>query len=151
MKSRDQLSGLFWLALAIFVCAESSQVTVGTFHSPGPGFFPFWLGILLGAFSILLLLKNLLSKEKEKIGSVWKAANWGRVLLVPLSLFAYALLLPKLGYLLSTSGLMILLFVAIERRKIWMDILIAVTVVLVSYLIFHLWLGVSLPKGLFYF
>lgn len=152
MKFRDLVSGLFWLALSIFVCAESTQGTIGTVHSPGSGFFPFWLGTILGAVSIVLLLKNILTKKEEgNIADLWRGTNWGRVILVPISLFVYAILLLKLGYLISTFGLMTLLFVIIERKRIWFDMVIALGVVLVSYLIFHVWLNVSLPKGLFYF
>ena len=151
MRFRDQVSGFFWLALSVFVCIESTRATIGTFHSPGPGFSPFWLGAILGAVSIILLLKNILSKEEGNIVNLWKGTSWGRVLLIPISLFAYAILLPKLGYLVSTCGLMTLLVVIIERKRIWLDVVIALTVVLVSYLIFHVWLNVSLPKGLFYF
>ena len=116
------------------------------------GFFPFWLGAILGAVSIILVLKNILTKKKEgNIADLWRGTNWGRVILVPISLSAYAILLLKLGYLISTFGLMTLLFVIIEKKRIWFDVVIALSVVLVSYLIFHAWLKVSLPRGLFYF
>lgn len=45
MNLRDQLSGLFWLEISIFVCIEGLRIGIGTFQSPAPGFLPFWLGV----------------------------------------------------------------------------------------------------------
>jgi len=36
---RHIISGLFWLAISIFVCKTAIQLGVGTFASPGSGLF----------------------------------------------------------------------------------------------------------------
>ena len=52
MKKADQWSGLVLLILAGFICSGSIFLPYGNIHNPGPGFFPLWLGIILGAMAI---------------------------------------------------------------------------------------------------
>lgn len=152
MNFRDPLSGLFWLAISIFVCVESIRVSLGTFHSPGPGFLPFWAGAVLGTFSILLLVTSILNKKgKGKLKEMWKGMAWKKVIWVLFSLFLYILLLPRLGYIITTFGLMTFMFCIIGRSKLWIEITIALVTVLASYVIFCRWLTIQLPKGIFGF
>lgn len=149
MNSRDQMSALFWLGISIFVCLESSRAGIGTFHSPGPGFLPFWAGAVLGTFAIILIVTNILKKQKEKeITNLWKGVEWSKVILVFASLFIYTTLFTKVGYLITTFGLMAILFSVVERRKIWIQGVTALITALVTYFVFYKWLGVQLPKGI---
>ena len=81
MNLRDQLSGFFWLAISIFVCLQSIWMEVGTFHSPGTGFLPFWSGLALGTFSIILISTSILERKGErKVMDLWKGIEWSNVL-----------------------------------------------------------------------
>jgi putative tricarboxylic transport membrane protein len=150
MKTHDRLSGLFLLAISIFVCVESIKVNIGSFHSPGPGFLPFWGGFILGTLAIVLVVKSILSKRKETqiITNLWKGMKWSKVIWISVFFFVYALLLPKLGYLLATFGLMTFLFGVIGKTRIWVQVVTAIITVVASYLIFYVWLQVQLPKGI---
>jgi putative tricarboxylic transport membrane protein len=149
---RDRASGLFWLAISIVACVKSFQANVGTFHLPGPGFFPFWSGCVLGTLAIILVVAGFL-KENERggISNLWKGMKWSRVIEVVTSLFIYAIFLPRIGYLLATSGLMIVLLGIIERTKLWVRVTSALVIASVTYVVFHRWLGVHLPRGIFGF
>lgn len=152
MNLRDHLSGFFWVAISIFVCIESIQVDLGTFHNPGPGFLPFWAGVVLGTFSIVLIVTSFLSnREKGKLREMWRGMAWGKVILVLFSLFLYILLLPKIGYIISTFGLLVFISGIIKRSQLWIEIVVPLITVLASYFIFNTWLGIQLPKGLFGF
>ena len=37
---------------------ESTKLPFGTIHSPGPGFFPWWTGILIVLLSLALLVNH---------------------------------------------------------------------------------------------
>lgn len=149
---RDQASGLFWLAISIVACVKSFQANLGTFYLPGPGFFPFWSGCILGALSIILVVTSTLKKnESESIPNLWRGMEWGRVILALTSLFIYAIFLPSLGYLLATSGLMIVLLGMVERTKLWIRVASALIISLVTYVVFYRWLAVHLPRGIFGF
>jgi hypothetical protein len=148
----DLLSGIFWLGISIFVCFESIRSGIGTFHSPGPGFFPFWSAVIMGIFAgILLVTISLKKKLKRKIGDLWKGVEWKKVIWVLLSLFLYPFLLPILGYLVTTFGLMAFSIGIMGRSKIWIRGVSALIITLVSYIIFYIFLSIALPKGIFGF
>jgi len=147
----DQLSGFFWLGISIFVCLDSIRSEIGTYQSPGAGFLPFWSGITLGIFSLILIAKSWIEKKETKVTSLWKGKEWDKVILVITSLLIYALLLPRLGYLITTFGLMAFLFSLIGRPRLWIQGVSALITVLITYIIFYKWLDVQLPKGIFGF
>ena len=152
MNSRSRFSGFFWLCISIFVCIESVQSGIGTFRSPGPGFLPFWSGVALGTFALILVVSDILKKkEGQKNINLWGGKRWRNVILFLISLFAYALLLPKLGYLITTFWLMAFLYSMIGRSRLWVQGVSALITVLVTYIIFYVWLEVQLPKGVFGF
>jgi putative tricarboxylic transport membrane protein len=125
------------------------MVGIGTFQSPEPGFLPFCGGVVLGIFAIILLIINGLKKQREnEITNLWKGVEWSKVILVFASLFIYTTLFTKVGYLITTFGLMAILFSVVERRKIWIQGVTALITALVTYFVFYKWLGVQLPKGI---
>ena len=149
MINRDQLSGLFWLAISIFVCIEASRFGIGDVHSQGPGFLPFLSGVMLGTLSIILVVTNTLKKQgKRNIADIWKGISWGKVILVLILLFTYAFLLPTIGYLVATFGLIILLFGIVGKTKVWIKVVAGIITVLATYIVFYVWLEVQLPKGI---
>ena len=152
MDHRDLLSGLFWLGISIFVVIESILMDIGAFHSPGPGFFPFWSAVIVGTFAIILLVTIRLKKKwKRKIRDLWKGVQWQKVIWVLFSLFLYPFLLPIIGYLITTFGLMVFSISIMGRSKLWVQGISGLIITLVSYFIFYMLLGVQLPQGIFGF
>jgi hypothetical protein len=152
MNLRDQWSGLFWLVISVLVCVESIRMGIGSFQSPGPGFLPLWSGVAVGTLAILLWVISTLKKEEGgKIRNLWKEMKWSKVILVAASLLIYSTILPRFGFLITTFGLMTLLFSIVERSRLWIQATIALVTVMVTYITFYWWLGVQLPKGIFGF
>jgi putative tricarboxylic transport membrane protein len=150
MDPRNLLSGLFWLGIsALVVFVEPIRGNIGTFHYPGPGFMPFWSGVVLGVLSIVVILTR--SKIPEggwKVEGLWKWRKWRNGILIITSLFIYAILLPWIGYLIATFGLLTVLFGLMGRRKWWLQGLGALVTSIVTYFVFHSWLDVHLPAGI---
>jgi hypothetical protein len=148
MKRAEQITCLFWLVLAGALCAGSIQLKVGTPSEPGSGFLPFGTGFLLGILALVHLIQITLGKDKKEEplpGKVrWKRGAW-----VVGSLLIYALLLPLLGYILTTFFFMGVLFSVYERRKWWVAGSASLLVIAVTYLVFHHWLKVQFPAGFF--
>jgi putative tricarboxylic transport membrane protein len=143
--SRDLTSALFWLAFAIFFSIESlTQLKLGTLHQPGPGFFPFWAGVVLGLLSLILLLNSLRNQERLSLSGL---KSW-KLLLVAGALLAYLLLLETLGFVTITF-LFLFLLLRLEYKGWMFSAVSALLGALASYAIFQLWLKTQLPTGPF--
>lgn len=150
MRRYDRTSSLVWLAFAIYICIESSRLSFGSFHSPGPGFLPLLVGLLLGIFSIIVFLQATISgKPQEKIPSWYPQERWIKLTWVLVALFAYAICLEILGFLISTFLLLVFLFRSGPEPKRWVVAIGGSALAsLSSYAVFELWLRTQLPKGI---
>jgi putative tricarboxylic transport membrane protein len=141
--SRDRVSGLFWLAVALFAAVQGFSLGLGGLHRPGPGFFPFWGGVVLGLLAILLVVR---SPARDAPG----AARLGPDTLKPVvaggAVLGYLLLLEVLGFVPVTFLFLLLLF-RLERRSWAFSAASAVAGALGSYALFQLWLKTQLPTG----
>lgn len=150
MKRYELGSAIFLFALGIFVCLEALTLDMGRIVKPGPGFFPFWLGVSLTIVSLALAI----TFHRKKIDSsdpsltLWKGRKWEKVLFSLVALLLYALFLESLGYILATLFLLFFLFWAIEAQRWPVVILGSAAASLVTYVIFKLWLQVQLPVGI---
>jgi putative tricarboxylic transport membrane protein len=145
--SRDLTSALFWLAIAIFFSIEApTHLKLGTLHQPGPGFFPFWAGVVLGLLSLVLIFNSLKNREKLSLSGL---KSW-KLLLVAGALLAYLLLLETLGFVTITF-LFLFLLLRLEYKGWMFSAASALAGAVASYAIFQLWLKTQLPAGPFGF
>jgi hypothetical protein len=149
MDRKHVISGLFWLAISIFVAIMAIiDMGLGTFSQPGPGFIFFWSSVGLGALSVILIIKSIFGRrEATPSMDLWKGLNWGNAVLAIIALFLYALILMKLGFMLSTFLLMIVLF-GIGRSPYRVVIVCALLTTILSFVIFRYFLEVHFPRGI---
>jgi putative tricarboxylic transport membrane protein len=139
-------SSLFLLFFGAFICFEATKLDMGRIVKPGPGFFPFWLGLALVLVSLAIVLQ---ARKAEAGGpSLWKGLRWPKIIVVLGVLLLYAFLLEWLGYLIATFFLMFFLFRFVETQRWWVVIFGSVTTSFVTYFLFKVWLQVQLPVGL---
>lgn len=150
MKRHQIGCALFLLLFGIFICWEARGLGVGQVVKPGPGFFPFWLGLALIIVSLALLFH--FGREKIDLSisapDLWKGLHWEKVLYSSVALLLYALFLETLGYILATVLLILFFFRAIEPQKWVVVILGSVITSFITYFLFKVWLQVQLPAGL---
>ena len=126
---------------AIWVAA---RMPAGTVALPGPGFFPVWLAALLGATSVALLLRVFL---RPGLDTASVPLGHGHVVLTLLALAGASFLLERLGFVVSMSLFLMVLFGALSELG-WVRSAVAAAVTTgLTYLIFEHFLGVSLPRG----
>ena len=146
MKKQNRLSSFFWLLFSIFVCVESYRLSIGKFHDPGPGFFPFWLGLVLGSLSLILFALSFVAAPDG--GEIFKKTKWGSIFIVLVALFIYAFVLEPIGFVGSTFLLVVLLIRVIERKDWYILVIVGVSASFFSYLVFQVWLQSQLPRGI---
>ena len=151
MKRHDQISSLVCLAIAVYLCSQSFLYTLGSWRYPGPGFFSFGIGALLGSFSIIVYIKARMSKSPETEESWYSKEKWKGLVLVLAALFAYAMLLEILGFLLSTVLLLFFLFKVVEPQSWIVAAGGSLLATFSSYALLKLLLQVRLPQGIWGF
>ena len=149
IKKADQWSGLVLLVIAGFICWGALSLSYGHIHNPGPGFYPLWLGIILGVMAMGLILKATRQKKGAKVlrDILAEKVRWEKVLFVLMALILYGCLMNFLGYLIVTFLLMAFLLRFIEPHP-WKSVIGWTLIGSVgSYLVFEVWMKLRLPKG----
>ena len=140
----EVVGSLFWLAVGVFFAVGGILLKLGTMRSPGPGFLPLMMALLLIAFSLFVSVRGIVEPGKLLKGVPWK----GQTVLV-VSVFLYGLLLELAGFLPSTFVLMFVLFgLFFEGKGRWPKVLFyAAITALIGWLVFSLALKVPFPRG----
>jgi hypothetical protein len=150
MKQYQGGSSIFLFFFGILICLEARKLGLGRFTRPGPGYFPFWLGLGLAMVSLVMAIRLWRRKTgpMSPSKSLWKELHWEKTLFSFLGLMAYAFLLGSLGYCFATFALMFFLFWAIGNQRWFVAIFGSALTSLLTYILFRMWLQVQLPVGL---
>ena len=148
MKQGDRISAIFFLALSLFVCGHAAQIGIGSLQQPGPGLLVFGAGVGVGLLALWLLVHSSVSKAKQRtVPAEESPLRKGPFLLLCASLFIYTLAASWLGFLIATFLFTVFVFRLVESESWWRTLLKAVLITAGNYLLFVIWLGLSLPKG----
>lgn len=152
MRRADQVTGIIVLAFSLAVMEGSRRLPPSGTFGPGAGFLPFWLGALMAVLSVMLVIKA----SRQPAASLGKPPFPDPLILIPVlltvgGLAAYILLLERMGFLLATALLSAFLLGVVERERWPKSLLVAVLNAVALYVIFHILLGVSLPRNRFGF
>lgn len=131
--------------LALVIMGMSVKLGFGRVIEPGPGFFPFFTGLLL-LVSGLVLLK--LPKNKKDRQSFFQDNGnkrfWGMIL----ALVGWLALIPLLGYVVVTFIAMVA-FAKIMGLEGWgRPVVISLSTTIVIYIMFSYCFSVDLPVGM---
>lgn len=150
MERNDKFSSFFWLCLGLIIIYSAYKLRLGNLRQPGPGLFIFIMGICLSLLALGVFISSCRREIKgtQSVLSLWAGLEWKLPIYIFIILLIYSIIL-KLGYLLSTTFLMVFLFGLFERKK-WKFVIVgAVLSVLISYLVFGVWLQIRFPRGVF--
>lgn len=142
-NQKDFWSGLMFIAVGIGFAWGATNYSFGNSARPGPGYFPFGLGVLLAILGAMVLFKSL-TIESEGGGLVGKWA-WKPLLIIAGSVAGFGFVLPKLGMIVSLPLLVIVSAMAGDEFH-WKDALInAVILTVMSWVIFIYGLSLTIP------
>ena len=140
---------VFLIAFALLVCLGSLNLGFGTFSQPAAGFVPFLSGLLLGMLSLIDLISGVFThwEADKKDAEIWSDIHWRKLLSTLAILVLYIGLLPKLGFSIATTLLLLFLFRLMEPRPWWLVIVLSVVITGIFYLGFEIALNAQLPRG----
>ncbi len=142
-SQKDFWSGLMFIVTGVAFAIGAQTYSMGSSARPGPGYFPFGLGILLALLGGIVLFKALTVETEggDPIGGV----PWRPMSLITLAVAAFAVALPRLGMAISLPLLIVVASLAGDEFK-WKEVIINCAVLTVgSWLIFIKGLNLIIP------
>jgi putative tricarboxylic transport membrane protein len=154
---RDGIAGLIGLAVSLFLLPLSFGLPKLPIVPIGPGFYPTIVLVFMGVTSAILVVQDIVAQRRaappaqEAAQSEQPKRAYGLVLAAFIIVTAYIVLLPLLGFRISTA-LFVAVFQAMLERPTtlrgWLtQFAIAIGTAAVTYLVFERYLSVILPRG----
>ncbi len=141
-NQRDFGAGIMYMVIGLFFAIVATRYQYGTAAKMGPGYFPFWLGMLMAAIGLLVLVRSL--GAKATIEAIPKF-NLKVVGLITGAVVVFGILLPKMGFLVAVLALVMIASTA-SREFNWKVALInAVVLIAFTYSVFVLGLKLQFP------
>jgi len=116
---------------------------------PGSAFLPFWLGLVMGALALLMLLRRPRAADAD-VDWLPRGEGARRVLVVIGATTAFVALLNVIGMIIGTALYLAFLARYLGRHAWWLTMLVAAVAAGVNWLVFAHWLHVPFPEGIFW-
>lgn len=136
---------LLMLVAGIVIAGISLGYGFGSIERPGPGLYPFFVGVSIAAFALLLLISVL--RAQARVATLGREGAV-RLVLLTASLSLWILAMPLLGYVVATLLATYAMCKIMGLEGWWRPIAVSAGTALFIYLLFDLWLYIDLPRGI---
>ena len=142
-SEKDFWAGLMFMATGLGFAGGATNYSFGSSARPGPGYFPFGLGILLAILGAFIVFESLTvsTRDGEKIG----AFPFKPMFLIILAVAVFGVTLPLLGMVIALPLLILISSLAGDEFKLTEVILVAVVLTVGSWLVFIKGLNLVIP------
>ena len=142
-SQRDFWSGLMFVVVGIGFAWGATIYPFGESARPGPGYFPFGLGVLLALIGALVLFKAL-TLEAEGGDPIGRVA-WRPLIIVLGSVALFGALLPVVGLLIALPVLVVTSALAGDEFHLGEALANAAVLTFGSWLVFNKGLNLTIP------
>ena len=142
-SGRDFWSGLMFVVVGLGFAWGALNYSFGNSARPGPGYFPFGLGIILAILGAFTLFESLTieTEDGEPVGDI----AWRPLVIILGAVTLFGFLLPRFGLFISMPVLVVLSSLASDEFT-WLSTLVNAAVLTVfSWLVFSKGLGLTIP------
>lgn len=148
MRKANIIAGIVFLAFSVTIVATSLEMQYYSSIGPGPGFFSFWLSLILSLLSAIWLIQTLMSKPSGEEGRFFpRGKGLFRILSIIGALVLMFSLMDIVGFQLMMFAFLLFLLVALGRVNLWITMAVSVTGSFGLYFVFTKWLDVQLPQS----
>ena len=150
-KRSDFVVSVVILVTAMAVFGMTQKFPQGRVGIPGPNFFPNLVAGALVVLAIALFVRTRFfsSREHSETDEVVTNQSWRLVAATVLIAIIYSAVMEWLGFIVSTFLFIVFLASLYRMRKWWRITLFALSVTIVTYVVFARLLLVQLPMGFF--
>jgi putative tricarboxylic transport membrane protein len=149
MRKADRIFGVIGLGLSLWSYLESTRLTYMEKFTPGPGFMPFWVGVILAVLSCYLVYdsfkRGASTQDGRKILPEKHALY--RVGTIMLMLFCAKFSMNVLGFPLTLVVFTTAILCILERYSFLKSLGCGIAYAAVTWFIFQYILTMGFPKG----
>jgi putative tricarboxylic transport membrane protein len=138
--------GVVMLIGAVLVIVDAIRLPE-TSEAVGPAAVPLPVGVLLGVVGAALLVQSLAQLGAASSETTWQPRAGLRLLGMLVALVAFAVLLPVLGYVVSSAGLFVAAAMLLGAPALWRIVAYGWALAAILFLVFDRLIGLSLPTG----
>lgn len=139
------LASLF-AAGGVLAIVEGQRLGNGwDFDGPQAGYFPFWIGILLVAASLVNFLNALRRNRDGQLFVSWQRLFLVLQVLVPAVIYGVAIF--YVGIYVASAALVLWFMRGLGGFSLRQAVPVAAALVLLAFFVFEIWFLVPLPKG----
>ena len=154
-RTMDIVVALLLLGGSAIVIFDSARIGFNwrDGEGPAPGYFPFYVAVILALSSTINLVRAVLRKEKGGDESFVSKPAFGRVLSVLLPTLAYVALIggigpiPGLGIYVASAIFIAAFMMVFGGDSVVKSVLVGIAIPFVLFFMFERWFLVPLPKG----
>jgi len=152
-KKKDFSSGICLFIIGLFLTFQCMKLSLWSEFGPQEGFFPLVIGIIIMGCSMIIIGKSytrisISGKKNSAEEAGENEINFLRVLSYGILMLCYAILIEGLGFLITSVFFLTIILKYVEKQEWKITILVGLSSIIISYLLFVYFLGVPLPKGL---
>lgn len=141
--------GLGFLVLAAIIWFDTARMQVPPNYSAyGPQIFPYLSIAALIAVALYLLWQTWAARP-DAVKPESEASDWTGVIAISVGLLSQAILIERLGFVISAAILFFLVAWGFRSRKWLRDAIVAIILSVATYLVFTRLLNLQLPPGIF--
>lgn len=141
-NKQDFWSGIMFVVLGIGFALKATDYSMGTAARMGPGYFPFWLGVimaLLGAYVSFTAFKS--NAEETEVGKL----DWPIILIIILTVAGVGVVFDYLGVYISVFLLVLISSLASHEFSLKVAVITGSFLVLFTHFAFIKGLGLVFP------
>jgi len=148
-RAMEIVVALVLLGGCALVISDSVRIGFGwrEGEGPAPGYYPFWVAVILGVSSLVNLVSAL---RGHGAGEIFVSLRpFGRVLAVLIPSLIYVALIGYIGIYVASAIFIFVFMIAVGRENPFKAIGVGAIVPIVLFFMFEKWFLVPLPKGPF--
>jgi putative tricarboxylic transport membrane protein len=134
------------LVAAVLVIVDAVRLPE-TSEAVGPAAVPLPVGVLLGVVGAALLVQARAQLTSASRETTWQPRALLRVLGMVAALVAFAVLLPVLGYVVTSAALFVAAAMLLGAPHFWRTVAYGWALAAIVFLVFDRLIGLSLPTG----
>ena len=138
---------LLLMSIGLYLISQSGKIGYSDISGPGPGFFPFWVGLLLAIAAFFWLVAEFKANKDSQVEQDLDPKGIYRVGRLLLAVMLLTFCFVPIGYNISVLFFMLFLTSTMGKGKVLTNVIVSFASSFGIYLVFEKLLDVPLPDS----